>query len=50
MQLSDSKAIFFLFQLCLFNEATVPGYKTISGTLPQCMLCFACTCTALPVS
>ena len=25
--------VFFLFQLCLFNEATVPGYETISGTI-----------------
>ena len=40
---------FFLFQLCLLNEATVPGYETIAGTLPQCVLCFACTCTVLPV-
>ena len=37
------------FQLRLFNEATIPGYETISGTLPQCVLCFACTCTVLPV-
>ena len=32
---------FCLFQLCLFNEATVPGYKTISSTLPQCVLLLA---------
>ena len=38
-----------LFQLCLFNEATVPGYETISGTLPQCVWCLAGTCTVLPV-
>ena len=38
-----------LFQLCLFYEATVPEYKPISGTLPQCVLCFACTCTVLQV-
>ena len=30
--------VFFVFQLFLFNEATVPGYQTISGTLPQCVL------------
>ena len=40
---------FCLFQLCLFNEATVPGYETITGTLPQCLLCFAVTCTVFPV-
>ena len=35
--------------LCLNNEASVPGYETISGTLVQCDLCFACICTVLPV-
>ena len=30
--------LFFSFQLCLFNEATVPGYEAISGTLSQCIL------------
>ena len=35
----------FCSQLCLFYEAAVPGYDTISGTLTQCMLRFASTCT-----
>ena len=26
-----------IFQLCSFDEATVPGYQTISGILPQCV-------------
>ena len=38
------------FQLCLFNKSTVPGSETIAGTLPQSMLCYACTCTVLLVS
>ena len=39
-----------LFQLCLLNEATVPGYETISDTLPLSVcVVFACTCTVLPV-
>ena len=38
--LISDKLSFYLFQLCLFNEDTVPAYETISGTKPQCMLCF----------
>ena len=30
--LISDKLKFCLFQLCLFNEATVPGFETISGT------------------
>ena len=40
-----STKTYCLFQLCLFHEAIVSGYETISGTFSQCVLCFACIYT-----
>ena len=41
---SRDRMTLFVCSLCLLNDATVPGYETTSGTLPQCALCFACAC------
>ena len=50
LRLSPGQFNFCLFQLCLFNEATVPGFETISGTYNLNVCCvFACSCTVLTV-
>ena len=45
LKLQTQFSFFFCSLFCsscaylIFNEATAPGYETISGTLPQCVVC-----------